>query len=138
MMRARHASAALSALAVSAAIAVGGCFSERSAATGPIDSAGTCRIPIGSPIIGSTAALVAMQNFAFQPDTVRVRAGTTVTWVNCETDGVDAHTSTSDDDEWDSPFLDPGASYSRTFAEPGRYDYHCVPHPFMRGVVIVE
>jgi plastocyanin len=31
------------------------------------------------------------------------------------------------------------ASYSRVFDQPGRFDYHCIPHAsFMRGVIVVE
>jgi hypothetical protein len=31
----------------------------------------------------------------------------------------------------------PGKSYSFTFTTPGEYDYYCIPHPFMRGQIIV-
>lgn len=116
-----------------------GCFSERShgpATIGP--SVGECRIPVGSPVIGSTVALVAIRGFAFQPETLHVKPGTTVTWINCEPETVDAHTATSDTELWQSPFLEAGAMYSYTFTAGGRFDYHCVPHPFMRGVVVVE
>ena len=116
----------------------GACFSERQA-TGPSGStAGNCTIPIDSPIIGATGAIIAIRNFGFHPQTVTVKAGTTVTWVNCETADVDAHTSTANSGEWDSPFLPPGAIYSHTFGQAGTFDYHCVPHPFMEGAVIVE
>lgn len=117
---------------------VAGCFSERTHGGPTGHVSGDCRIPIDSPIIGSTGALVAIRNFTFSPATVRVKPGTTVTWINCEPEGIDAHTSTSDDALWDSPFLEPGATYSYTFAATGTYDYHCLPHPFMQGVVIVE
>ncbi len=125
-------------IAATSVALVAGCFSERThgAPTGPV--AGDCRIPIDSPIIGSTGALVAIRNFTFSPATVRVKPGTTVTWINCEPEGIDAHTSTSDDELWDSPFLAPGATYSFTFPAVGSFDYHCLPHPFMQGVVIVE
>ena len=89
-------------------------------------------------MLGATGALVAIRGFAFQPEVVRVKPGTTVTWINCEPDGIDAHTSTSDAAVWASPFLAPGATYSHTFGVTGSFDYHCVPHPFMRGMVIVE
>ena len=118
---------------------LGACISEHQPAGGPTAPAiGECRIPVGSPVIGATQALVAVRGFAFTPDTVRVRAGTTVTWVNCEPDGVDAHTSTAAGGTWESPFLPPGSTYSHTFEGAGRFDYFCVPHPFMRGVVVVE
>ncbi|WP_089612118.1 plastocyanin/azurin family copper-binding protein [Dehalobacterium formicoaceticum] len=31
-----------------------------------------------------------------------------------------------------------GASYSYTFNETGTFEYHCSPHPFMTGKVIVK
>ena len=116
-----------------------GCFSEHQPATAPGGNVeGECRIPVGSPIVGGTQAIVAIRNFGFHPDTVRVRPGTTVTWVNCEPETGEAHTSTADDESWDSPFLAPGASYSHTFEAAGRFGYFCIPHPFMRGAVVVE
>lgn len=127
------------ALAAASVALVAGCFSERTHDGGPIGPiAGECRIPIDSPIIGSTSALVAIRNFGFSPTTVRVKPGTTVTWINCEPAGVDAHTSTSEEGLWDSSFLAPGATFSHTFGTAGTFDYFCVPHPFMQGVVIVE
>jgi plastocyanin len=91
-----------------------------------------CEIP---PDAGT---VVGIRNFVFFPDTVRVSAGARVTWVNCEPPAIDAHTSTSDDGLWDSPFLTAGQSFSRVFGVPGEFGYFCIPHPFMRGVVIVE
>jgi plastocyanin len=118
---------------------VGGCFSERSDSGGPIGPGnGECRIPLDSPLIGATGAIIAIRNFEFQPTTVRVKPGTTVTWINCEPAGTDSHTSTSDDALWDSPFLEPGQTFSHTFGAAGSFDYFCIPHPTMRAVVIVE
>ena len=118
--------------------AAGACFSDRASTTEPPGGDANCNIPVTSPIFGSTRALVAIRGFNFQPDTIRIAPGTVVTWVNCEPETVDAHTSTSEDGLWDSPFLAPGESYTRTFSAAGNFDYFCVPHPFMRGVVIVE
>ena len=92
----------------------------------------------GQPAPGATQAVVAMSGFAFRPDTLRVSAGTTVTWLNCEPSNVDAHTSTATGGEWDSGYLPPGAKFSRTFATAGRFAYACTPHPFMHGAVIVQ
>ncbi|MDX1747485.1 MAG: cupredoxin family copper-binding protein, partial [Halobacteriales archaeon] len=77
---------------------------------------------------------VEIRQLSFGEDTIRVPVGVTVRWVN--RDPV-AHTSTSDDGRWSSPLIGPGETYSRRFEEPGRYPYHCEPHPFMTGVVIV-
>jgi plastocyanin len=136
-LRRRTLVALLAPVAALAMVAVvGACVSERQDVTAP--SEGECRISVGSPLIGDTQALVAIRGYAFLRDTVRVKPGTTVTWINCESAEVEDHTTTSDDEFWDSPFLPSGAMYSRTFTEVGHFPYHCVPHEFMRGVIVVE
>lgn len=35
-------------------------------------------------------------------------------------------------------FLMPGESYEFTFTQPGRYDYHHEPHPWVTGTIIVK
>lgn len=136
-LSARRVAFASTTLGVAALIAFAACFSEHQATTAP-NLSGECRIPVGSPILGTTRALVAIRNFAFQPEMVHIKAGTTITWVNCEPEGVDPHTSTSDAGLWSSGELPPGAIFSHTFDDAGRFEYFCVPHPFMRGVVVVE
>jgi plastocyanin len=89
------------------------------------------------PISGEppAAARVEMRMVAFAPGELRIRAGETVIWVN--RDPV-AHTVTANDRSWGSELLTEGQRYTHTFTEPGRYQYHCTPHPQMTGVVIVE
>jgi len=125
-------------VAISAGAAMAGCFSEKGLAIlNPTD--GDCRIPVGSPVIGNVGVVVAMRDFSFQPAELRVPRGTRVTWVYCEPPNIDPHTTTSDTGVWGSDFLTGVATFSRVFDQPGRFDYHCIPHPsFMRGVVIVE
>ncbi len=83
------------------------------------------------------AAVVEIEivEFSFRADTTRVTPGTIVRWIN--RDQV-AHTSTADAGEWESPLIGPGEKFEQRFDEEGDYPYHCMPHPFMRGVVIVE
>jgi plastocyanin len=109
------------------------CFSEHTPA-GP-DNSTLCSNPSGSVVNGST--LVIISEFAFQTQNVTVPAGSSVTWVNCETSGT-AHTSTSDQDVWSSPLLASGDAFTQTFNTPSVYTYHCDPHPFMTGTVTVE
>jgi len=87
--------------------------------------------PAATP--GATAVRIA--NLAFDARTVRVRAGTTVRWTN--NDQLQ-HSVTADDGSFDSGLIDPNRSYERVFDRPGDYAYHCTPHPFMTGHVIVE
>ena len=113
-----------------ASTALAGCFSER-AATAPVED--LCSIRVGEGVPGST--LVVISRFAFGPVDVRVRAGERVTWVNCD---LEVHTSTADGGEWSSPSLSPGDGFTQTFSTTGEFPYHCEPHPFMIGRVIVE
>jgi plastocyanin len=110
--------------------ALAGCFSEHQA-TAPVE--GVCSFPVGEGVPGST--IVVIQKFAFGPADVRVRAGERVTWINCD---VDTHTSTADGGQWASPLLAPGAAFTQAFPGAGDFPYHCEPHPFMTGRVIVE
>jgi plastocyanin len=36
------------------------------------------------------------------------------------------------------PFLNPGATYTVTFAQGGTFAYHCTPHPFMVAKIVVQ
>jgi plastocyanin len=111
------------------------CFSDRSG-TEPEVLLGNCVVPVADLIGGG--AFVPIRNYAFLVDTIRVRAGTTVTWFNCEAPPPDPHTVTADAGAFDSPFFGPGQTYSRRFETRGTFPYHCTPHPTMRAVVIVE
>jgi len=123
------------AVAVAVGCAIGiACFSERGA--GPSSStADICRVPVS--VIDSMHFLIAIKNFAFHPDSISVPPGATVTWVNCD-EGQEPHTTTSDSAVWDSPELSVGNRFSHTFPVQGSFPYHCTPHPFMLGKLIVE
>ena len=120
---------------VLAALVVLSCFSDRPDALAPPVSGDECSIPGGA--VGPGQAVVLIRGFTFLPDTLRIRPGTTVTWVNCEAANVEAHTSTGGD-SWDSGLIAPGDSYARTFSAPGSFGYFCRPHPGMTGAIIVE
>jgi quinohemoprotein ethanol dehydrogenase len=80
-------------------------------------------------------------DYAFNPGTIIVPPGTTVTWTNKSSGQPHSATSTVSETNpvaFDSGILNPGESYSFTFDTPGTYDYFCVPHPFMRGKVVVD
>lgn len=103
--------------------------------------AGAARPPAASS--ATARARVAIANFTFLPRTLRVRAGTTVTWSNTDTNV--GHTVTSGDGtdtrRWKSSgVFFGGQRFSVTFRVPGTYRYYCMPHyynPGMHGIVIV-
>src|SRR5215212_1447944 len=88
------------------------------------------------PIAAHQNAPVEVQviDFAFEPGTITVPAGTTVTWTNT---GSRPHTVTADDGSFDSGRLDPGEQFSQTFEQPGTFTYHCGFHPEMQGSIVV-
>lgn len=80
---------------------------------------------------------VICKNNKFVPDTLTVKVGTTVTWVN--QDGyihtVTSGTSPSDRSGlFDSGNLNGGETFSFTFDKAGTYDYFCIPH-FSLGMI---
>jgi predicted lipoprotein with Yx(FWY)xxD motif/plastocyanin len=78
---------------------------------------------------------VSIVDFNFQPGTVTVPVGTTITWTN---HGQTGHTTTSDSGAWDSSTLQPGQTFQFTFNQPGTFTYHCKIHPFMTGSITVQ
>lgn len=74
---------------------------------------------------GGQAMTVNLKNSAFDPKTLSVSAGTTVTWTN--QDSV-THTVTADDGSFDSKDLAQGAKFTFKFSKPGTYAYYCTIH----------
>ena len=80
-------------------------------------------------------ARAGMRNLAFVPGTITIQAGTTVEWTN--NDPL-SHSVTSDNGSFDSGLIGSGNKWRHTFTTPGTYTYHCTPHPFMKGTVVVR
>src|SRR3989338_2746437 len=77
-----------------------------------------------------------ISNFAFSPSEIRIKAGDTIVWTNKDSA---RHTVSSDSgSELGSSLLGQGETYSYTFSTPGIFNYHCAPHPYMKGKIIVE
>jgi plastocyanin len=90
--------------------------------------------PTGGAVRAQESAAVSIVDFAFEPATLEVAAGTTVTWTN---NGSAPHTVTADDGSFDSGELAPGASFSFTFESAGSVAYHCNIHPQMTATITV-
>jgi plastocyanin len=81
------------------------------------------------------AVEVNIDNFSFSPATIKVKAGTTVTWTN--RDDI-PHTVVANDKSFKSKVLDTGEKFSFTATKPGSYPYFCSLHPKMTGTLVVE
>jgi plastocyanin len=49
-----------------------------------------------------------------------------------------AHTVTAEDGSFESGPIESGQTRALLFAKPGTFPFHCTPHPFMKGEVIVR
>ncbi|HEX2790511.1 MAG TPA: cupredoxin family copper-binding protein [Steroidobacteraceae bacterium] len=89
------------------------------------------------PAAAPNAALgsIAIRNFMFEPMSLAVAVGTTVTWKNF--DG-EPHTIHSIDDTFRSGALDQNDSFSFKFDKPGTYRYACSIHPQMVATIVVK
>lgn len=92
---------------------------------------GTASSTQSTPVAGDQ---VSIDNFAFAPAVLTVRAGSTVTWTNRDEE---PHTVAANDGSFRSPGMGTGVSFSHTFATPGTFDYVCSIHPSMHGTVVV-
>jgi plastocyanin len=100
---------------------------------GMMGSRGWSELDGVSPVSTNTVALTDQDSFS--PMVIQVRAGTTVTWTNRDTDN---HTVTFMPAMMMSGTnLVSGDSFSYTFASPGIYNYLCTYHQGMIGRVVV-
>lgn len=85
---------------------------------------------------------VAIKNSAFDPSSVTVKSGDTVTWVNEDSTqhlvASDPHPTHTDLPGLQSGSLSQGQSYTFTFVKVGTFGYHCHLHPSMKGTVVVQ
>ena len=75
-----------------------------------------------------------VMTWRYEPASLTVSVGSTVTWVN---QGTTAVTVTSPDGLFDSDSIGPNGSFSYTFDTPGTFRYFCVPYPHMKGEIVV-
>jgi plastocyanin len=80
------------------------------------------------------AVAVKIQNFAFSPASVSIKAGQAVSWTNEDTA---PHTVTDVDGKFDSSSLAQGGKYSYTFPTAGTYTYRCTIHAMMATATVV-
>jgi plastocyanin len=119
--------------ALAASVVLAGCSASRPTAgiSTSMPMASMSVTPPAAPVNGDQ---VNIDNFAFIPATLTVRAGSTVTWTNHDEE---PHTVAASDGSFHSPGMGTGGTFSHTFATAGTFDYVCSIHPMMHGTVVV-
>ena len=79
---------------------------------------------------------IEIKDFAFNPQTLTVKSGEKVTWINRDEE---PHTVVSVDKQFNkSTALDTDQTFTITAGAPGTYSYFCSVHPKMTGTIVVE
>ena len=106
-------------------------------------SLGAVCAPIVAPIVlparaqnAASANGISIDNFTFNPPTLTVKAGTTVTWTN--KDDIPHGIASANNAFTRSKAMDTDDSFSFTFTTPGSYEYFCYIHPHMTGTIVVQ
>ena len=97
-------------------------------------------VPIAqaTPAIGVTHVFI--HNYAYQPANIQVVWGTTVSWTNQDSavhSVVLPHISDSETDIRESGQLSKGQTFNYTFLARGTFQYYCIEHQYMIGIVTV-
>ncbi|MGZ4880564.1 MAG: cupredoxin domain-containing protein [Halobacteriota archaeon] len=88
-----------------------------------------------SPSANAASQTVMIQGFSFQPASITIQTGTSVTWRNG--DSV-SHQIVSNTNAFSSPVVNAGGSYAHVSDQAGPYPYHCGIHPSMTGTITVQ
>ena len=79
---------------------------------------------------------IVIKDFHFTPQTVTVKAGEKITWINRDEE---PHTVVSVEKQFKkSAALDTDQEFTITAGAPGTYTYFCSVHPKMTGTIVVE
>lgn len=89
--------------------------------------------PVPTTTTSTGAIAISIDNYAFNPATITINKGETVTWTN--QDAVQHQISGGG---IDGPLFGNRQTYSYTFATAGTFAYYCGVHPFMKGTVVVQ
>jgi plastocyanin len=78
---------------------------------------------------------IVVKDFMFMPNSLTIKAGSTVTWANMDDE---PHTVVSNTGLFRSAAMDTNDSFSFKFDTPGTYHFTCSIHPRMVGTIVVQ
>jgi plastocyanin len=82
----------------------------------------------------ATTRRTTIKNISYMQPRITIAVGTTIEWTNADPL---PHSVTAADRSFNSGLIQPGKTYRHTFTKAGTYNFYCMPHPFMKGVVVV-
>ena len=86
--------------------------------------------------VGNQQNRIEIKDFAFNPQTLTVKSGEKITWINRDEE---PHTVVSVEKQFKkSTALDTDQEFTITAGTPGTYTYFCSVHPKMTGTIVVE
>lgn len=102
----------------------------------PATAAPPAPVAPAAPVVARRGGVtVSMIDYAFQPASVEIGVGESITFTS---DGPDEpHTATADDGSFDTGEVPVGGSATVTFDQAGTFPYLCTLHPSMTGTVTV-
>jgi plastocyanin len=92
------------------------------------------------PHVQHSDTSVEIRTFQFAPDTIAVKTGTRIRWINQDEieHTVTAGTPEKRDTRFDGTLETKGATFEAGFDRPGTFTYFCDRHQFMRGTITVS
>jgi plastocyanin len=113
---------------------LGSCADAGGGAPAPMPAHGMAPAPAAPAAPAAPVAPVAIgiHGYAYDPATLTVPVGTTITWTNHD---ADSHTVTGSGLK--SPSFGAGGTFSYAFTRAGTFTYACALHPQMKGTITV-
>ena len=127
------------AVIVAALIVVGGVViaggNKKSSNTTDMDTASSA--PAADAVKATATNAVTISDYKYGPEAVTVKVGDTVTWTNMDSVRHNVVADKKADGAPIGELFARGETYSFKFTKAGTFKYHCEPHPYMHGTVVV-
>ena len=83
----------------------------------------------------SATHTVVIADMKFSPESLTVKRGDTIVWVNKD---VFPHNARAQDRSFESPDLGTNKSWRYVATKAGTFSYVCTLHPMMKGTLVIE
>ncbi len=94
----------------------------------------TLALGLASPAM---AADVSVPDYLFSPADLEIAVGETVTWTFSDDVSHSTKAERGQAEKWNSGLKSAGEAFPYTFTRPGKFNYICEPHPFMKASITV-